>query len=85
MSDEDPDMCQKHVKQLHLDNQEAVYFEDVEIEGYSDDEASSDEAEDEEYPQDKSIWPFKVPALRFQGKTYTDMIDWRRNISQPHH
>ena len=32
-------------------------LEDVEIEGYSDDEASGDEAEDKEYPQDKSVRP----------------------------
>ena len=30
-------------------------FEDVEIEWYSDDEARGDEAEGEEYPQDKSV------------------------------
>ena len=36
-------------------------LEDVEFEGNSDDEASGDEAEDEEYPQDKSVRPFKVP------------------------
>ena len=54
---EDPDMCKKHVKQLHLDNQEAVYFEYVENVGYIDDEASGDEAGDEEYPQHKSVWP----------------------------
>ena len=48
----------------------------MEIEGYSDYEASSDEAEDEEYPQDKSVWAFKMPTLMFQAKTYTDMIDW---------
>ena len=62
-------MCQKHVKhrgsniwtikkQYKTGSEEN--FEDVEIKVHSD-----DEAENEEYPQDKSVWPFKVPTLRF--------------------
>ena len=31
------------------------------IERYSDDEASGDEPDDEEYPQDKSVWPSRCP------------------------
>ena len=55
----------------------------MEIEGYSDDEASGDEADDEECPQDKSVLARQGAHPKVLGKT--DMIDWRRNISQPHH
>ena len=57
--------CVKSMSNSYIWTIKKQYFEDVEIERYSDDEASGDEAEDEEYPQDKSVWPFKVPALRF--------------------
>ena len=68
--DDDPDMCQmriqtcaKSMSNSYIWTIKKQYFEDVEIEEYSDDEASGDEAEDEEYTQDESVWPFNVPTL----------------------
>ena len=43
-------------------------LEDVEIEGYSDDEASGDEAEDKEYPQDKISSPLQGAHPKVSGK-----------------
>ena len=68
LADEDPDILQDAVTHVSKARQTSGQsrsstehkaeenFEDVEIEGYySDDEARGDEAEDEEYPQDKSV------------------------------
>lgn len=55
-------------------------LDDVDIEGYSDDEASGNEVEDDEFPQDPSIRPFKVPMLQFHATSYDKMIDWNKEL-----
>ena len=54
--------------------------DDVEVEGYSDDEADGDILADEDYPMDESVRFFKVPQIKFMATAYHRVIDWRKEI-----
>lgn len=55
-------------------------LDDVEIEGCSDDDESGDVVDVESFSQDKSIWLFKVPTVRFHATSYDKIIDWKTEV-----
>ena len=58
--------------------------DNVEVEGYSDDEADGDILADEDYPMDESVRFFKVPQIKFIATAYHRGIDWcKETVTEP--
>ena len=76
----------KIAQEMDSDEESDHEYVDEDLILYTNDELNEDKNEDiNNIPLDRSIREVHVPKLRFQARSYHNMIDWKKELqSEPH-